>query len=106
MRIWKAAGSQEELIRLPAGPNGPFGEDPAPWYKRRRTPGAPKGQVLAAGAVGAPLSSWAASGLHGPGRIAVAFLVLVAPTWALETWHKQRRRQREDRLLPQLEHER
>jgi hypothetical protein len=71
--------------------------------QRRREPGGSKGTLFVVGVASAPLSTWAASGLHGPGRIAVAFILLIAPTWTLETWHKQRKRQREEWLIPELE---
>jgi hypothetical protein len=102
MPIWSPAGPREELIRLPPAARGPFGEDLAPWYKRR-SKGAPREYSIPVGFVSALLSTWAASGLHGLDRIVVGFLVLVAPSWALESWWKQRTRQREDRLLPELE---
>jgi hypothetical protein len=101
MPIWSPAGSREELMRLPSAAGGPFGEDPGPWYKRR-SKGAPRGYSTLVGFVSVPLSGWAASGLHGLDRIVIGFLVLVAPSWALESWWKQRTRQREDRLLPEL----
>jgi hypothetical protein len=95
--------SRDELIRLPAAPGGPFGEQPGPWYARRREPGLPKAYAITLGLVSAPVSAWAASGLHGVDRIVVGFVVLVAPSWALESWWKERRRMRDDRLLPELE---
>lgn len=96
MWSWSATGSREELIQLPPAPNGPFGEDPDAWYKRRSAkPGVPRSYSIPVGLVSTPFSAWAASGLHGLDRIVVGFVVLVAPSWALESWRKKRTQQRE-----------
>lgn len=106
MRIWSRAKKRDELIQLPPAANGPFGEDPGPWYKRSRKPAAPRGYSFALGTASALLSGWAASGLHGLEKYFVAFLILVAPTWALETWCKQHRRRQEDTLFAPLDESR
>ena len=104
MRIWGITGTREDLIQLPSAPGGPFGEEPGPWYSRRRgEPGLPRMYAIPLGVVSTPVSAWAASGFHGVDRIVVGFLVLVAPSWALESWWKQRRRNRDDQVLPELE---
>lgn len=104
MRIWRITGSKDELIQLPAALGGPFGEEPGPWYSRRRgEPGLRKAHAFLLGVVSTSVSGWAASGFHGADRIVVGFLVLVVPSWVLESWGKQRRRNREDRVLPELE---
>jgi hypothetical protein len=104
VRIWGITGSRDELIQLPAAPGGPFGEEGRPWYARRRgEPGLPRAYAVPVAIVSAPLSAWAASGLHGVDSIIVVFLVFFVPSWALESWWKQRRRNRDDRVLTGLE---
>jgi hypothetical protein len=102
VRVWGIAGSQDELVQLPAAPGGPFGEERRRWHERRRGPGIPKAYAALLGLVSTPASAWAASGFHGLDRIVIVFLVLVAPSWILESWWKRRRRKRDDRVLPEL----
>jgi len=103
VRFWGITGSRDELIQLRATLGGPFGEEPGPWYARRREPGLPKAYAIPLGLVSTPVSAWVASGFHGVDRIVIGFVVLVAPSWALESWWKERRRMRDDRLLPEFE---
>jgi hypothetical protein len=103
VRFWGITGSRDELIQLPAAPGGPFGEERRPWCARRREPGLPKKYAIPLGLVSTPVSAWVASGFHGVDRIVVGFVILVAPSWALESWWKERRRMRDDWLLPELE---
>jgi hypothetical protein len=95
-------GLRDELIQLPDAPGGPFGEERGPWYKRRGAPGLPREYTLLLGLVITPVSAWAASGFHGLHRMVVASLVLVGPSWTLESYWKRRRRMRDDRVFPEL----
>jgi hypothetical protein len=66
----------------------PFGQQPAPWWRRWRRPSerhAPKRYARITGAMGpVVLFLWSGHGLDRPARIAIAMALLFAPSWLLE----------------------
>src|SRR5271157_5920860 len=93
---------RDVLIELPARSGGPFGAEPAPWWKRRRDSGSIE-QSMVIGVLTLLIGVLFAPYLKGDARTIVPALAVAWPVALFESRRRKRARRDAERLLPGLE---
>jgi len=93
----------EEVFRLPAGPAGPFGEPPVPWWRRllSTSQAAPKQYTIPVGLASGFVVLVAGSGAHGLAKLLILPFAAGIPVVFVDWWWRTRTRREQERLLPE-----